>query len=158
MDTASKASGQARPLSQDELRRLDAYWRAANYLSVGQIYLLDNPLLRERIRASILRSWIGAGRVGCWAASSIPVEILMRWLHCYATRPLRHWSSICPCHHRDETGTFCSTPRSRPRRTVDEFSFTQVIVPFDRYRVEGHALIVLHAADGSDVGNSEQLL
>jgi xylulose-5-phosphate/fructose-6-phosphate phosphoketolase len=34
-------------LSADELRLLDAYWRAANYLSVGQIYLLDNPLLRE---------------------------------------------------------------------------------------------------------------
>ena len=34
----------------DELRRLDAWWRAANYLSVGQIYLLDNPLLREPLR------------------------------------------------------------------------------------------------------------
>ena len=34
-------------LSEQELRLLDAYWRAANYLSVGQIYLLDNPLLRE---------------------------------------------------------------------------------------------------------------
>ncbi|MDF2735746.1 MAG: Fructose-6-phosphate phosphoketolase, partial [Chloroflexota bacterium] len=34
----------------DELRRLDAYWRAANYLSVGQIYLLANPLLREPLR------------------------------------------------------------------------------------------------------------
>ena len=34
----------------DELERLDAYWRAANYLSVGQIYLLDNPLLREPLR------------------------------------------------------------------------------------------------------------
>ena len=34
-------------LSAEELGRLDAYWRAANYLSVGQIYLLDNPLLRE---------------------------------------------------------------------------------------------------------------
>jgi xylulose-5-phosphate/fructose-6-phosphate phosphoketolase len=32
------------------LERLDAYWRAANYLSVGQIYLLDNPLLREPLR------------------------------------------------------------------------------------------------------------
>ena len=30
-----------------ELVRLDAYWRAANYLSVGQIYLLDNPLLKR---------------------------------------------------------------------------------------------------------------
>src|SRR5919201_1773127 len=36
--------------SDDELRRIDAYWRAANYLSVGQIYLLDNPLLREPLR------------------------------------------------------------------------------------------------------------
>jgi len=35
------------PLSQSELELIDAYWRAANYLSVGQIYLLDNPLLRE---------------------------------------------------------------------------------------------------------------
>jgi len=35
------------PLATDELRLLDAWWRAANYLSVGQIYLLDNPLLRE---------------------------------------------------------------------------------------------------------------
>jgi xylulose-5-phosphate/fructose-6-phosphate phosphoketolase len=39
------------PLSTDELRLLDAWWRAANYLSVGQIYLMDNPLLREPLRA-----------------------------------------------------------------------------------------------------------
>jgi len=38
------------PLSTEELERIDAYWRAANYLSVGQIYLLDNPLLREPLR------------------------------------------------------------------------------------------------------------
>ena len=37
-------------LSSEELQKLDAYWRAANYLSVGQIYLLDNPLLKERLR------------------------------------------------------------------------------------------------------------
>ena len=37
-------------LGAEELRLLDAYWRAANYLSVGQIYLLDNPLLREPLR------------------------------------------------------------------------------------------------------------
>src|SRR5256885_13894287 len=34
----------------DELELIDRYWRAANYLSVGQIYLLDNPLLREPLR------------------------------------------------------------------------------------------------------------
>jgi xylulose-5-phosphate/fructose-6-phosphate phosphoketolase len=39
-----------KPLSNDELIHLDAYWRAANYLSVGQIYLLENPLLREPLR------------------------------------------------------------------------------------------------------------
>jgi xylulose-5-phosphate/fructose-6-phosphate phosphoketolase len=38
------------PLSPDELALVDAYWRAANFLSVGQIYLLDNPLLREPLR------------------------------------------------------------------------------------------------------------
>src|SRR5437667_1892326 len=38
------------PLSKDQLQTMDAYWRAANYLSVGQIYLLDNPLLREPLR------------------------------------------------------------------------------------------------------------
>src|SRR5216110_3486404 len=37
--------------SSDLLTRIDAYWRAANYLSVGQIYLLDNPLLREPLQA-----------------------------------------------------------------------------------------------------------
>ena len=37
-------------LLPDELHRIDAYWRAANYLSIGQIYLLDNPLLREPLR------------------------------------------------------------------------------------------------------------
>ena len=37
----------ARPALRQELRRIDAYWRAANYLAVGQIYLLDNPLLKE---------------------------------------------------------------------------------------------------------------
>ena len=35
------------PLTDDALQRIDAYWRAANYLSVGQIYLYDNPLLKE---------------------------------------------------------------------------------------------------------------
>jgi xylulose-5-phosphate/fructose-6-phosphate phosphoketolase len=37
-------------LPAEELRLIDAYWRAANYLSVGQVYLLDNPLLREPLR------------------------------------------------------------------------------------------------------------
>src|SRR5204862_6230934 len=43
------------PLVQSDLELLDAYWRAANYLSVGQIYLLDNPLLREPLAAEHIK-------------------------------------------------------------------------------------------------------
>ena len=49
-------------LSNEELRAINAYWRAANYLSVGQIYLLDNPLLKEpltlaHIKPRLLGHW-----------------------------------------------------------------------------------------------------
>lgn len=43
-------AGRTGPLTDDELQALDAWWRAANYLSVGQIYLMGNPLLREPLR------------------------------------------------------------------------------------------------------------
>ena len=52
-DTSLSAYGTARttiagePLSPDELRKIDAYWRASLYLCLGMIYLKDNPLLRE---------------------------------------------------------------------------------------------------------------
>jgi xylulose-5-phosphate/fructose-6-phosphate phosphoketolase len=53
---------QRAPLAPDDLGRLDAYWRAANYLSVGQIYLLDNPLLTEplapeHVKPRLLGHW-----------------------------------------------------------------------------------------------------
>src|SRR6476620_6782644 len=65
MEAKRKSSGQsaaAGPLSPDELRKMDAYWRALNYLSVGQIYLLDNPLLRrplkrEHVKPRLLGHW-----------------------------------------------------------------------------------------------------
>src|SRR3954468_20125921 len=58
--TTSTVTG--RPLGRTELKRIDAWWRAANYLSVGQIYLLDNPLLREplmpeHIKPRLLGDW-----------------------------------------------------------------------------------------------------
>ncbi len=49
--SAANATPSTPTLSDDELARLHAYWRAANYLSVGQIYLLDNPLLAEPLQA-----------------------------------------------------------------------------------------------------------
>ena len=50
------------PLSKDELNHLDAWWRASNYLAVGQLYLLDNPLLREPLK----REHIKRNIVGHW--------------------------------------------------------------------------------------------
>ena len=49
---AVQSKAESSPLSPEGLRWLDAWWRAANYLSVGQIYLLDNPLLREPLKPS----------------------------------------------------------------------------------------------------------
>jgi xylulose-5-phosphate/fructose-6-phosphate phosphoketolase len=53
------------PLSTDQLAKLDAYWRACNYLAVGMIYLRDNPLLRERLKQEHLKSRL----LGHWGAS-----------------------------------------------------------------------------------------
>ncbi len=55
-------TAQCTPLANDLVRKIDAYWRAANYLSVGQIYLYDNPLLkkplrREHIKPRLLGHW-----------------------------------------------------------------------------------------------------
>jgi len=60
-----RQTGNGRPqrsLSADELKKIDAYWRAANYLSVGQIYLYDNPLLKkpltkEHVKPRLLGHW-----------------------------------------------------------------------------------------------------
>ena len=49
MTTTFTGAKEREPLSEELLHRMDAYWRAANYLSVGQIYLCANPLLRERL-------------------------------------------------------------------------------------------------------------
>ncbi|MEU7800597.1 phosphoketolase family protein [Micromonospora arborensis] len=62
MDTALDVQ---RALTDDELRRLDAYWRAANYLTVGQIYLLDNPLLREPLTTDDIKPRL----LGHWGTS-----------------------------------------------------------------------------------------
>ncbi|SFN90830.1 phosphoketolase family protein [Actinomadura madurae] len=52
-------------MNDDDVREIDAYWRAANYLSVGQIYLLDNPLLRE----PLARDHIKPRLLGHWGTS-----------------------------------------------------------------------------------------
>ncbi|HEY9716028.1 MAG TPA: phosphoketolase family protein [Trichormus sp.] len=62
MAIAGEKVRNAHPLAEDELRKINAYWRAANYLSVGQIYLLDNPLLRkplqiDQVKPRLLGHW-----------------------------------------------------------------------------------------------------
>src|SRR5271169_3563538 len=53
------------PLAPELLHRMDAYWRAANYLSVGQIYLYDNPLLKEKLTLSHVKPLV----VGHWGTT-----------------------------------------------------------------------------------------
>jgi xylulose-5-phosphate/fructose-6-phosphate phosphoketolase len=66
MVEAAYAEAPARtPPSADELRRIDAWWRACNYLSVGMIYLRDNPLLKERLRTEHVKQRL----LGHWGAS-----------------------------------------------------------------------------------------
>ena len=60
MTTAAPETAQV--LSPEELELMDKYWRAANYLSVGQIYLMGNPLLKdslklEHIKPRLLGHW-----------------------------------------------------------------------------------------------------
>lgn len=54
------------PLNQEMLDKIDAYWRAANYLSAGQLYLLDNPLLREPLTMDQIKKKI----VGHWGTGT----------------------------------------------------------------------------------------
>src|SRR6476469_65027 len=62
ISSAARSTVKGTPLSSAELDKIDAYWRAANYLSVGQIYLYDNPLLKkqlakEHIKPRLLGHW-----------------------------------------------------------------------------------------------------
>ena len=65
MKPADHAHPAAAPLAAEELRLMHAYWRASNYLAVGQIYLLDNPLLTEPLR----REHIKPRLLGHWGTS-----------------------------------------------------------------------------------------
>jgi xylulose-5-phosphate/fructose-6-phosphate phosphoketolase len=62
---ATRAAGEDRTLGAEELWRMNAYWRAANYLSVGQIYLYDNPLLREPLTMAHVKPLV----VGHWGTT-----------------------------------------------------------------------------------------
>jgi|GEM_PF-3541168 len=60
---ASEKDAELSPCDEKMLKKLDAWWRASNYLSAGQLYLLDNPLLREPLKREHIKRKI----VGHWA-------------------------------------------------------------------------------------------
>src|SRR5271170_4248875 len=63
--TPTRSTIKATPLNPEELRKTNAYWRACNYLSLGMIYLLDNPLLREPLKPEHIKSRL----LGHWGSS-----------------------------------------------------------------------------------------
>jgi len=63
--TRASAADTTGPLSADQLQRMHLYWMAANYLTVGQIFLQDNPLLREPLRAEHIKPRL----LGHWGTS-----------------------------------------------------------------------------------------
>ncbi len=70
------------PLAPAELERIDAYWRAANYLSVGQIYLLDNPLLREPLAPPHCKPRL----LGHWGTTPG-----LNFIYAHMNRVIRNW-------------------------------------------------------------------
>jgi xylulose-5-phosphate/fructose-6-phosphate phosphoketolase len=79
--SATAARGGA-PLSPEELRLIDAYWRAANYLSVGQIYLLDNPLLRTPLEPAHVKPRL----LGHWGTTPG-----LNMIYAHMNRVIRNW-------------------------------------------------------------------
>jgi xylulose-5-phosphate/fructose-6-phosphate phosphoketolase len=76
------AQTETQPLSAGEQRLMDAYWRAANYLSVGQIYLLDNPLLREPLRPEHVKPRL----LGHWGTTPG-----LNFVYAHMNRVIRNW-------------------------------------------------------------------
>src|SRR5579875_970648 len=71
-----------KPLVGEELRLIDAYWRAANYLSVGQIYLLDNPLLKEPLQPKHVKPRL----LGHWGTTPG-----LNFVYAHMNRAVRNW-------------------------------------------------------------------
>ena len=65
VDKTKKKETKKNPLSKELHSKMDAYWRAANYLSVGQLYLRDNPLLRKPLKTSHVKSML----LGHWGTT-----------------------------------------------------------------------------------------
>jgi len=74
LDSAPRADAAETPLTDRDVALMDAYWRACNYLSVGMIYLKDNPLLREPLQAEHVKHRL----LGHWGSSP---ALSFVWVH-----------------------------------------------------------------------------
>ena len=81
-DVSASTADPGRPLREDEVARIDAYWRAANYLSVGQIYLMDNPLLRQPLRPDQVKPRL----LGHWGTTPG-----INFVYAHMNRVIRNW-------------------------------------------------------------------
>jgi len=90
MKTASKKF----VLSPHELRRIDAWWRAANYLSVGQIFLFDNPLLKRPLELADVKRML-LGHWGTTPGQNFIYAHLNRVIGTSAWPPAAAWSTRC---------------------------------------------------------------
>ena len=83
MTQTSTAAAAAGPLSDHDLALIDAYWRAANYIAVGQIYLLDNPLLRQPLRPENVKPRL----LGHWGTTPG-----LNFIYAHMNRVIRNWA------------------------------------------------------------------
>ena len=118
-------------LAPDLLRKMDAYWRAANYLSVGQIYLFDNPLLCEPLKL-VARQTAVAGPLGDDSGAELPLRPSESGhqgirpehdLH-LGTRPRRAWR----CRQRVPRGDLQRDLHGRLRGRVGDAEALQAIL------------------------------
>ena len=77
-----ESTSSARPLSPADVDLIDRYWRAANYISVGQIYLLDNPLLKEPLRPEHVKPRL----LGHWGTTPG-----LNFIYAHMNRVIRNW-------------------------------------------------------------------
>ena len=76
----TKTCLEKQPLSQEMLEKMNAYWRAANYLSAGQLYLLDNPLLKEPLTMDqIKKKIVGQDRTLSMYTATVKSNVMI-WI------------------------------------------------------------------------------
>jgi len=94
LETVTSETSNQEPLSPELLAQMDAYWRAANYLSVGQIYLKDNPLLQRPLTLDDVKPRL----LGHWGTTPGLNFLYVHWNRLIRERALNMIFVIGPGH------------------------------------------------------------